>query len=88
MKKNKSMFSTQMLVEAGIMVALSQVLGLFPLYQMPQGGDVSLSMLPIMVFAIRRGLAPGILVGVVYGAVSYIIKPYYNCIINDIIMFF
>ena len=77
MKNNKAMFSTQMLVEAGIMVALSQVLGLFPLYQMPQGGDVSLSMLPIMVFAIRWGLAPGILVGVVYGVVSYIIKPYF-----------
>lgn len=34
---------------------------------MPQGGAVSLEMIPLLVFAYRRGAGPGLFAGAVYG---------------------
>ena len=49
------------LTEAGIMVALSTVLSLFKLLEMPYGGSVTFaSMLPIIIFAYRHGAKWGI----------------------------
>lgn len=72
-KSNKTLFSTQMIVEAGLMIALSLILGRFKLFRMPQGGSVSLGMLPLIVFAIRWGVLSGIVAGAVYGVLSVII---------------
>lgn len=75
MQKEKKFFSVQMITEAGITIALAYVLNLFKVIQMPQGGDVSLSMLPIMIFAIRWGGVKGAIVGALYGILKLIIKP-------------
>ena len=49
------------LSEAGIMVALSAVLSMFKILEMPYGGSVTLaSMLPIVIFAYRNGFKWGI----------------------------
>lgn len=72
-KSNKTLFSTQMIVEAGIMIALSLILGEFKLFKMPQGGSVSFGMLPLIVFAIRWGVLSGMIAGAVYGVLSVII---------------
>jgi thiamine transporter len=49
------------LTEAGIMVALSAVLSLFKLLELPYGGSVTFaSMLPIIIFAYRHGIKWGI----------------------------
>ncbi|MBT9155525.1 MAG: hypothetical protein DDT37_00492 [Firmicutes bacterium] len=40
---------TLMLVETAVMVAFAYVLSLFRVVEMPQGGSVSLAMLPIFV---------------------------------------
>ncbi len=69
----KTLFSTQMIVEAGIMIALALVLGEFKLFTMPQGGSVSFGMLPLIVFAIRWGFVSGIIVGAVYSILSVMI---------------
>jgi thiamine transporter len=61
---------TRILVEMALTVALAAVLNLVKLWRMPYGGDVSLEMLPILVFALRRGWRPGILAGALYGFVS------------------
>ena len=37
---------------------------------MPQGGSVSLEMLPILFIAVRRGVVPGMVVGAVFGGIS------------------
>ena len=43
MTKNKT---TRMLAEAGIMIALALVLGMIKPYEFPNGGSISLEMLP------------------------------------------
>lgn len=64
--------STRMLVEAGIMIALAQILSYVKIYESPFGGSVTLgSMIPIIIFAIRWGSKPGILVGIVYGFLQF-----------------
>ncbi|MDO8848307.1 MAG: energy-coupled thiamine transporter ThiT [Coriobacteriia bacterium] len=62
--------------EIGLTVALSAVLGLMTVWSMPQGGSVSLVMLPIFVLALLRGPAVGIAAGALYGLVDFMIKPY------------
>lgn len=59
--------NTRMLAEAGIMVGLALALWYFNVGQLPQGGSISLQMLPLLVFALRWGAGPGIVVGMAYG---------------------
>lgn len=62
--------------ETGLTIALSAVLSLMNLWQMPQGGSLSLTMLPIFVFALLRGPGPGITAGALYGIVDLLLEPY------------
>lgn len=62
--------------EIGLTVALSAVLQLIALWQMPQGGSYSLAMAPLFVLALLRGPAIGLTAGAVYGVVDFLIKPY------------
>jgi thiamine transporter len=64
------------LVEIALSVALATVLGLFNVFKMPQGGSVSLEMLPLFVLALRRGVGPGVLAGALYGCVDLVMNPY------------
>lgn len=67
---------TRMLVEAGLLIAVAQILSYIVIWQMPQGGSVTAgSMIPIMIFAIRWGAGPGILAGAVYGILQFILGP-------------
>ena len=49
------------LCEAAIMIALAQLLGYIKFYELPQGGAITLSMLPIFLFCSRWGFGPGML---------------------------
>ncbi len=66
---------TNVLVEMSLTIALAAVLNVLRVFHMPQGGTVSLVMLPIVVFALRRGLVPGLVVAVAYGMVDLMIDP-------------
>lgn len=66
---------TRLLVEIALTLALAAVLDMLRLWRMPQGGSVSLTMLPILVLAFRRGLGPGLLAGALYGIVDILIAP-------------
>ena len=66
-------WSTAAIAEMAIAVALAAALGLVKLFVMPQGGSVSLEMLPILFIAVRRGLVPAVTVGVVYGFVQLLL---------------
>lgn len=55
------------LAEIALTLALAYVLGLLKVWQMPQGGEVSLAMLPLFVLALRRGLPVGLVAGLLYG---------------------
>lgn len=66
----------RMLVEAGIMIALSQILSYITVFTMPAGGSITAgSMVPLLVFAIRWGAKNGMLAGAVYGVLQFILGP-------------
>ena len=75
--------STKILTEGSIIIALTIILKdvLPPIYHLPQGGSVSAAgMVPLLWFALRRGLRAGLEAGCVYGLVNmalggYIVDP-------------
>lgn len=74
---NKNKWSVKMLTEAGVMIALAFILGKIKLFEMPQGGSVTAGqMIPLIIFAIRYGAGPGIVVGAVYGFIDMLIGGY------------
>ena len=64
------MKETTILTEIAIAVALSAICHFIRLYQMLQGGAVSLTMVPILLISYRHGVVPGIITGAIYGVVS------------------
>ncbi len=64
------------LTELGVALALAAILNYIKVYQMPQGGSVSLEMIPIIFIAFRWGWKDGFLLGVAYGALQIILGGY------------
>ena len=63
--------NTKIMVEAAIMVALATVLSFIRVFKLPWGGSVTLlSMLPIVIFAIRRGTKAGLGCAVAYSLIQ------------------
>ena len=67
---NPAHWGVQTLAEIGIAVALAAVLGQLRFFVMPQGGSVSLELLPIIFVAVRSGVVPGLTAGLLYGLVQ------------------
>jgi len=68
---------TQMIVEAGLMIALATILSQFKIFRMPAGGSVTPgSMIPILIYAMRWGWKQGVFVGVVYGLFQMVLGGY------------
>jgi thiamine transporter len=65
-----------LVAEIGLSVALSVVLGMLKVWQMPQGGDISLAMLPLIILALRRGVGPGLVAGALYGVLDASLNPF------------
>ena len=62
------------IVETGIMLALATVLSMLKIYQAPFGGAVTLlSMLPLIIIALRYKTKWGIITGVVYGLIQLLL---------------
>ena len=49
------------LVEGALLVALAQILSYLQLWELPQGGSVTIGMLPIFLYCVRWGFGPGML---------------------------
>ena len=64
---------TRALVEGALMVAAAEALGYIKLWHMPEGGSVSLMMLPIVLYALRWGLSSGLLAGLALGIVDFML---------------
>ena len=63
---------TKILVEGAAMVALATVLSFIRVFKLPWGGSITLlSMLPIVLFSIRRGVKSGLVVSFVYALVQF-----------------
>ncbi|WP_027726094.1 energy-coupled thiamine transporter ThiT [Tuberibacillus calidus] len=69
---------TMVLVEGAIVIAISAILNLIQ-FKGPwaAGGGISLEMVPLIVYALRRGFVWGIFAGFIYGFVNFIEGPYY-----------
>ncbi len=68
MKKN---FTLRALTEGAVLVAAAQVLSYLKLWRMPWGGSITLAMLPVLLYAVRWGLANGLLAAFVLGILQF-----------------
>ena len=59
------------LCEGAVLVAIAQVLSYLKLWEMPWGGSVVLSMVPLVLYAVRWGLGAGLLSGFVFGVLQF-----------------
>lgn len=71
MTKSKA---TRMLAEAGIMIALALVLGMLKPYEFPNGGSISLEMLPLFLFCVRWGFGRGLLACTAFGILQVFVQ--------------
>lgn len=72
--------SSKTIVEGALCVSFSAALSMFRLFTMPQGGSVGLTMLPLLIFALRHGGPAGIMAGFASGILrlflgAYIVHP-------------
>jgi len=70
---------TLLLVEVALTVALAAALNFLAL-RLPinfAGGSISLSMVPIFVLALRRGVGAGLIAGFAFGCIDLVIEPYF-----------
>jgi thiamine transporter len=77
MNKNKSKLTLRCLTEGAIFVALAQVLGYLKLFELPQGGSITVSMLPIFIFCARWGFGPGMLASFVFSLLQLLLDGAY-----------
>lgn len=64
------------LVESAVMIGAAVALSFVKVWEMPQGGSITLgSMVPIILIALRYGAGWGVTAGAVAGILQFIIKP-------------
>ena len=73
----KSHLRVRMLCEGAIMVALAQILSYLKLAEAPNGGSITFAMFPILLFAVRWGLSPGLMAGFLLGLLQMIFDGAY-----------
>ena len=77
MNQNEINFSTKIIAEIVIFVALATILSMFKIFDMPYGGSVTLaSMVPILWLTLRRGPTVGLFSATLYGVVQLAFGPY------------
>lgn len=81
MEKNK----TLVWVEAAIIAALAYVLGLIPLETANAAFDISLGLIPLVIFSLRRGVAPAMFAGAIWGTLSILTGKAYMVTIPQVI---
>ncbi|MBQ8128914.1 MAG: energy-coupled thiamine transporter ThiT [Clostridia bacterium] len=73
MTRSGKRWSTHMVANAAMCIAIAFILSYIRLYRMPLGGSVTLaSMLPIFLFAYAYGVGPGLAAGLAYGVFQFI----------------
>ncbi len=75
--KGSKPFDTKCLSLAGVTVAMSFGLSYIKIFEMPQGGSITLfSLLPIMIFSFAYGTKKGVFVCFIYGVLQAIQDPW------------
>ena len=65
--------TTRALVEGAILIAAAEVLGFIKLWHMPEGGSVSLMMLPMVLYGLRWGIGRGLSAGLALGILDFML---------------
>ena len=73
----KSNLTLRALTEGAVMVALAQVLSYLKLFELPQGGSITVAMLPIFVYCARWGFGPGMLASFAYSVLQLLLDGAY-----------
>lgn len=74
---SKSHLRIRALCEGAIMVALAQALSYIKLLELPNGGSLTPAMFPVILYAVRWGLWPGLGAGFVFGLLQLIFDGAY-----------
>lgn len=69
----KVMKKTRFISEVAVTVSLAVICSLIKVWEMPQGGSVALTMIPILLVSLRCGAWAGMVSGAIYGVVSLLI---------------
>ena len=64
---------TRLMVEGALMIALAYVLSLIKFFELPQGGSITLEMLPLVIMGLRNGTKWGCFTGLVHGLLQMIL---------------
>ena len=73
----RSTIPIRITAEISIGISLAVFLGMVTkLVQLPYGGSINLSALPILILAMRHGAKIGCMAGGLYGVVAFILNPY------------
>ena len=74
---NKSHLKLRALCEGAIFVALAQVVSYLKFFELPNGGSITLGMLPIFLFCARWGFGPGLLASITYSLLQLLLDGAY-----------
>ncbi|ACZ18512.1 energy-coupled thiamine transporter ThiT [Thermanaerovibrio acidaminovorans] len=66
----------RMLTEGAVAAALSLALSFLKVFQMPQGGSITLEMVPLLAFAAMRGVRAGAMCGATSGLLQMMLNGY------------
>ena len=73
----KSRLTLRALTEGAVFVALAQVISYLKLFELPQGGSITVGMLPIFLYCARWGFGPGMLASFVYSLLQLLLDGAY-----------
>jgi len=80
------------LCEGAVFVALAQVISYLKLFELPNGGSVTVGMLPIFLYCARWGFGPGMLASISYSVLQLLLDGAYawgwQSMIGDYILAF
>ena len=68
--------NVKVMVEGALAAALTVALSYVKLWEMPQGGSITLEAIPLLVFSLRRGVRPGLGAGAVAGLLQLMLGGY------------
>lgn len=74
--KNRSL-TLRALCEGAIFVALAQILGYLKFFELPQGGSIVVSMLPIFIYCCRWGFGPGMVASFSFSVLQLLLDGAY-----------
>lgn len=76
-RKDKKGFDTRTISYAAVCIAMSFALSYIKMWEMPQGGSITLaSLLPLMIFSYMFGVKKGVFAGMIYGILQAIQDPW------------